>query len=149
MSRVVLSEYVPVAVNCSVVPGAMLGLAGVTAIEESVTVGALVVPPPSPPPPPLQLIINKGIKTKKSSLLNFIDAHSLRYQGWHVSAALQVPHMSPFLHNDTVCFYRDVPAARLPVSMTHGFLIFISIGSKKRRQIGMGQSVPGDTEDDA
>jgi hypothetical protein len=33
---VVLSEYVPVAVNCFVVPFAMLGLVGVTAIEDSV-----------------------------------------------------------------------------------------------------------------
>jgi hypothetical protein len=52
--------------------------------------------------PPPQLIINKSIKTKKSSLLNFIDAHSLRYQCRRVGAALQVAHMSPFLHNDTV-----------------------------------------------
>ena len=35
-SSVELSENVPVAVNCSVVPLAMLGLAGVTAIEVSV-----------------------------------------------------------------------------------------------------------------
>jgi hypothetical protein len=33
---VVASEYVPVAVNCFVVPFAMLGLVGVTAIEDSV-----------------------------------------------------------------------------------------------------------------
>ena len=135
-------EYVPVAVNCSVAPGAMLGLAGVIVIEESVTAGALV-------PPPLQLIINKGIKTKNSSLFNFIDAHSLRYQCRRVSTALQVAHMSPFLHNDTVCFYCDVPAARLPVVMSHGFLILRKIGSKKRCQIGMGQSIPGDTKNDA
>ena len=44
-SSVVLSEYVPVAVNCSVVPVAMLGLAGVTAIEVSVAGdGQSVVP---------------------------------------------------------------------------------------------------------
>jgi hypothetical protein len=35
-SCVVLSENVPVALNCCVVPGAMLGLAGVTAMETSV-----------------------------------------------------------------------------------------------------------------
>jgi hypothetical protein len=35
-SRVVLSEYVPVAINCCVAPIAILGLAGVTAIEVSV-----------------------------------------------------------------------------------------------------------------
>ena len=36
ISRVVPSEYVPVAVNCWVAPAAMLGLAGVTAIEDRV-----------------------------------------------------------------------------------------------------------------
>jgi hypothetical protein len=35
-SCVVLSEYVPVAVNCCVVPGAMLGLVGLTAMDTSV-----------------------------------------------------------------------------------------------------------------
>lgn len=35
-SCVVLSEYVPVAVNCCVVPGAMLGFVGFTAIDTSV-----------------------------------------------------------------------------------------------------------------
>lgn len=44
MSFVVLSEYVPVAVNCVVVVVLIDGLAGVTAIDESV--GAL---PPEPP----------------------------------------------------------------------------------------------------
>jgi len=34
-SLVVASEYVPVAVNCCVAPTAMLGLAGVTAMEAS------------------------------------------------------------------------------------------------------------------
>ena len=139
-----LSEYLPVAVNCSVVPRGMLGFVGVTVIEESVTVG---VPDPPLLEPPLQLVISKRIGTRKSSLFNFIDAHSLRYQGRRIGAALQVPHMSPFLHNDAVCFHLNVPAARLPAGMTHGFLIFRRIGSKEWRQIGMGQSIPGDTED--
>ena len=144
---VVLSENVPVAVNCSVVPGAMLGFAGVTAIERSV---AEEVPdPPLLEPPLLQFVTSKRIRTRKSSLFNFFDAHSLWYQGRHIGAALQVPHMSPFLYNDTVCFHLDVPAARLPLGMIHGLLIFISIGSKERRQIGVGQSVPCDTEYDA
>ncbi len=43
--RVVLSEYVPVAVNCCVVPRAMLALAGVTSIEVSVAL-ELIVPAP-------------------------------------------------------------------------------------------------------
>jgi len=134
-------EYVPVAVNCCVAPEAMIGFSGVTAIEVSVAVDVLV-----PPPPPLQLIINKGIKIKNSSLLNFIDAHSLRYQCRRIGAALQIAHMSPFLHNDAICFHLDVPAARLSVSMSHGFLILRRIGSKERRKIGMGQPVPRYTE---
>jgi hypothetical protein len=48
MFFVLLSEYVPVAVNCCVVPVVTLGFAGVTATEASV---AAVVPPPPPPPP--------------------------------------------------------------------------------------------------
>ena len=48
MFCVLLSEYVPVAVNCWVAPTAILGFAGVTAIEASVG----LLPPPSPPPPP-------------------------------------------------------------------------------------------------
>ena len=43
MSCVVLSEYVPMAVNGSVVPVTMLGLAGVTTIEVRVAAGALTV----------------------------------------------------------------------------------------------------------
>jgi hypothetical protein len=49
---VLLSEYVPVAVNCWVAPTAILGFAGVTAIEDNV---APPLPPdgtPPPPPPP-------------------------------------------------------------------------------------------------
>jgi hypothetical protein len=40
MFCVVLSEYVPVAVNCCVAPAWMLGFAGVTAIDVSVAAGA-------------------------------------------------------------------------------------------------------------
>jgi hypothetical protein len=43
----VLSEYVPVAVNCCVEPKAIPGLAGVTSIEDSV---APVLTVPAPPP---------------------------------------------------------------------------------------------------
>lgn len=45
MSAVVLSEYVPVAVNCWSAATVMLGLAGVTAMEERVT--ALLLPQPA------------------------------------------------------------------------------------------------------
>ena len=36
MSRLVPSEYVPVAVNCWVVPATLVAVAGVTAIEDKV-----------------------------------------------------------------------------------------------------------------
>ena len=42
ISWVVESEYVPVAVNCWVLPAAMLAVAGVTAIEDSVTAAVTV-----------------------------------------------------------------------------------------------------------
>lgn len=45
-SWVVLFESVPVAMNCWVVPAAMLGLAGVTAIDTSVV--EFQLPPPQP-----------------------------------------------------------------------------------------------------
>jgi hypothetical protein len=55
-SWVVLSEKVPVAVNCWVVPRAMLGLVGVTAMETSVF--SLPVLPPPPPQPAKKTAIN-------------------------------------------------------------------------------------------
>jgi len=51
-SRLVPSEYEPVAANCLVVPWGMLGLAGVTAIESSVTPGGTGAESEPPPPPP-------------------------------------------------------------------------------------------------
>ena len=77
MFRVVLSENIPVAVNCSVVPGAILGFIGVTAIDRSVKEG--VPDPPLLEPLLPQLVTSKRISTRKSSLFDFIDAHSLRY----------------------------------------------------------------------
>jgi hypothetical protein len=44
---VVLSEYVPVAVNCCVLPKAILGLAGVTSIEVNVAPELIVPAPPT------------------------------------------------------------------------------------------------------
>jgi hypothetical protein len=46
MFCVLLSVYVPVAVNCCVVPAAMLGTAGVTAIETSVAAVTFIVVDP-------------------------------------------------------------------------------------------------------
>ena len=55
MFCVELSENVPVAVNCSVVPDTMLGLAGVTAIEVRVAAGSTVMVPAMPVVVPFQL----------------------------------------------------------------------------------------------
>jgi len=46
------SLYVPVALNCWVVPAVMEGLDGVTAIETSVTAGGVVPPDDELPPQP-------------------------------------------------------------------------------------------------
>jgi hypothetical protein len=50
ISCVVLSENVPVAVNCCVVPSAMLGLVGVIAMDTSVAVVTVTVVDPDVPP---------------------------------------------------------------------------------------------------
>ena len=64
-----LSEKVPLAVNCWVVPSAMTGFAGVTAMETSVL---LLLPPPPQPN------IRRTIGRRNTGLFNFIDAHSGR-----------------------------------------------------------------------
>src|SRR5512135_2511108 len=97
----------PVAVNCAVAPGSAKGCSGVTRIEASV-----FVEPPEPPEPPPQPARSTRIRKRRGTLFDFIDAHSLRDQGLHIRASLQVPHMPPFLDDDTVRFYLRVPAAR-------------------------------------
>jgi hypothetical protein len=72
ISWLVASEKVPEAENCLVLPAGMLGLAGVTAIETSVTAG------PPPPPPPPQPVTSTKIRIRSAILLDFIDAHSGR-----------------------------------------------------------------------
>ena len=69
------SEYVPVAVNCLVIPAGMLGLAGVTAIETRAAVGAPLLPPPPLPPHPAN---SARAKIIKRILLDFVNAHSRR-----------------------------------------------------------------------
>ena len=61
-SWLVLSEKMPVAVNCLVVPGAMLGLVGVTAIETRIAPELFVT---IPPPLLLQLVNSIPIITIK------------------------------------------------------------------------------------
>jgi hypothetical protein len=76
ISRLAPSEYVPVAVNCLVMPTAMLGLTGVTAIETSV--GVDDPPPPPLPPLPPHPATSTQIRIRNAILLDFIDAHSWR-----------------------------------------------------------------------
>jgi hypothetical protein len=67
-----LSEKVPVAVNCSLVPRAIFGFTGVIAIDRSVGEGV-----PDPPPPP-QPAARTRIRKRIGILLDFIDS----YSGW-------------------------------------------------------------------
>ena len=67
------SEYVPVAVNCSVVPLAMLGLAGVTAIE-SRAAGLTVRTVEPLTPPSVALIVDVPVATPVASPLALIVA---------------------------------------------------------------------------
>jgi hypothetical protein len=67
-----LSEKVPIAVNCSVVPRAIFGSIGVIVIDTSVGEGA-----PDPPPPP-QPATRTRVRKRIGILLDFIDCHS----GW-------------------------------------------------------------------
>ncbi len=73
-----LSEKVPVAVNCSAVPRAMTGLVGVTAMDTSVF-GDEELPPDDGelllPPPPPQLVTNATISKRTSVLFVFIRYH--------------------------------------------------------------------------
>ena len=83
-SCVVLSEYVPVALNCWFVPAAMFGFAGVTAMETSVFV--VVVEPPPPPPPP-QPEIATSSNNRMKSLFDFIAGYLRRDHAWNISPA--------------------------------------------------------------
>lgn len=94
-------ENVPRAVNCWVIPTAMLELAGVTVSDTSVGTGVLLDPPPELP----QLVSSMMIRKKRSILFDFVNLNSLRDQCRHISAALQVPHVPPCLHDYAVCFH--------------------------------------------
>ena len=68
-SCVVLSEKVPVAVNCWDVKTAMLGLVGVTAMDTS-AFGAGLLPPP--PPHPAKSTVMKAASTRYAQVFIFI-----------------------------------------------------------------------------
>jgi hypothetical protein len=81
-SCAVPSEYVPVALNCWLVPATMLGFAGVTAMETSVFV--VVEPPPLPPPQPE---IAATSNNRMKSLFDFIAGYTFREQFWSIGPA--------------------------------------------------------------
>jgi hypothetical protein len=81
-SCVVLSEYVPVALNDWDVPTAMFEFAGVTAMETSVFV---VVEPPPPPPPQPEIAASSNNRMK--SLFDFIAGYPGRDQAWSIGPA--------------------------------------------------------------
>jgi hypothetical protein len=83
----------------SVAPGIMLGFAGVTVRERSVTVEGFVLVLP-----PLQPVTSARIRTGKNRLYNFIDAHFLRDQIRCIGAALHVSHVFPIFSNEPVRF---------------------------------------------
>ena len=70
--RVLLSEYVPMAVNCAVVPIAIEGFIGITATETSLFSAALLVVTPP------QTIARTTISKRMIILFDFIDTHSER-----------------------------------------------------------------------
>jgi hypothetical protein len=134
-----LSEKVPLAVNCSVVPRAMLGFIGVIVIDTSVGEGAL-------DPPPLQPAVRTRISKRIGILLDFIGGYSRRDQGWYVGATAQVSHMPPFFHYDSIRLYLREPASRLSRSLPQGFLVFAGIRTKKQCKIGVDQAIPSNAE---
>jgi hypothetical protein len=62
------------ALNCMVVPGAILGLTGVTAIEDSVTGGVGV--PVTEVPPPLPHAASTVTSNEKHAVFNKTALHS-------------------------------------------------------------------------
>ncbi len=141
---VVLSEKVPVATNCRVVPRAMLGLVGVTEMNTRVCAGALN-PPPELPQPASSITISK----RSGTLFDFTYRYSLRDQSRRVSTALQVSHLPPFLHDNAVSFNLLGPFAMHAGHPTLSFPVFIRVGTEQLRQVRVHQTVPGDSEYDA
>jgi len=146
---VVLLEKVPVAVNCCVVPGAILGLAGITEMDTSVAPVVAGVPASKTPPEFPQPASSTMICKRSGILFDVTDHNSLRDQCRSISMALKVSHMSPFLHDNVVSFNLlnplDVPAGHPALR----FAVFIGVGTEQLRQVRVNQTVPGDAEYDA
>jgi hypothetical protein len=92
-SWVVLSENIPVALNCWAVPMAILGFVGVIEMETKVFGDT-----PLPPQP-----ATANISTRRNTLINFINFHSCWNQTRLIGPSPQIPHMPPFFYNNIVC----------------------------------------------
>ena len=101
-SCVVRSEKVPVAVNCSSVPWAIVALAGVMASDTSVAEVELEAAAPLLTPLPPHPEVAMRSSNNMMSLFNRICIHPRRNQGRHIGPSPQVPHVPPFLDNDVL-----------------------------------------------
>lgn len=128
------------AVNCCVVPLAMLGLVGVTVIDTSVGSDTLDLPSELPQP------VNSIMIIKRKGTLDFIGHNSLRDYCRRIGTALKVSHMPPFLHDDVVGFNLLGPLAMYAKRTALSFLVFISIGTEQLSQVRINEAIPGDAE---
>ena len=108
----------PRAVNCQVIPRGMLWFDG--AIDASVSEGGVLDPPPELP----QLVSSIMISNRRGTLFNFIDRNYLRDQCRYISAALQVTHVPPCLHDHADSFHLLCPLATFAGRLLPGFPIF-------------------------
>src|SRR5512136_302148 len=121
-------------------------------LSPETTGGDGVVPPPDDSPPPQAphpAARATRISRNRSNLLDRIDAHPGRDQVRGIGPALHVADVPPFLDDNPVRLYLELPAARFALGLPQGVLIFARIGAKKPCEIGMHQSIPGNREDDS
>ena len=138
-----LSEYVPVAVNCWIIPKAMFALAGV--MERETSVGD---EDELDPPPPHEAAEHNN-KQSNRILPDFMDIHSRRDQGRHIGPAVDTPHVAPFFDYDPVCFNLPAPSARHAGALLLRVPVFLKIGTEKLYQIGLDYAIPCYGEHDA
>lgn len=141
-SCVVLSENVPVAVNCWEVPNAMTGVVGAILME---TNALEVVFPPPPLPQPAAIASNRiGMEY----LFDFIDAYTTGDQIRRIGPPPQIPHVPPRLDDDIIRYKPPASAPLRARSLPQGGRVLPGIGSEELREVGMDNAVPGDTEND-
>ena len=129
ISCVLLSEKVPLAVNCWVIPVAMAGFAGVTAMETSV----LLLPPPPPPPQPN---IRRTIGRRNTGLFNFI---TLTPGGNQMPGHRPAPAGSACVPTSRQQPRQFLPEgmllSRLARGLLQGLPVLAGIGAEQRRKV--------------